>query len=362
MDRRNFLKTAGLGAAGTALAMPARAQGLPEIKWRMPSSYPKSLDTLYGSGAQIIQRVAELTEGRFQIRQFAAGELVPGLQVLDAVQAGTFECGQSVSYYYVGKDETFAFETALPFGLNARQQNAWLFQGGGLELLRDFYKDYNVINFPAGNTGAQMGGWFRKEIKTVEDLKGLKMRIAGIAGRILGEMGVAPQQLAGPDIYPALEKGALDAVEWVGPYDDEKLGFHKVAKYYYYPGFWEGGPTVSIYVNLEQWKALPKLYQVAFETACAEANLDMLAKYDVQNIAALKRLVGAGAQLRAFPRPVMQQAQAIAFRLYDEIAAANPRFARIYKPWRAFRDDIHLWFKAAEFNFDDFVLRNPVKN
>ncbi|MEO5337652.1 MAG: TRAP transporter substrate-binding protein [Magnetospirillum sp. WYHS-4] len=361
MDRRKFLQTAGIGAATATIAGPALAQGQPEIKWRMPSSYPKSLDTLFGSGTLVARRVAELTDGKFQIRHFAAGELVPGLQVFDAVRDGTVECGQSVSYYYVGMDETFAFETALPFGLNARQQNAWLYHGGGLELLRDFYKGYNVINFPAGNTGAQMGGWFRKEIKTPEDLKGLKMRIAGMAGRVLQEMGAVPQQLAGPDIYPALEKGALDAAEWVGPYDDEKLGFHKVAKYYYYPGFWEGGPTVSLYVNLDQWNALPKLYQSAFEVACAEANLDMQAKYDVLNIASLKRLVGAGAELRAFPRPVMQQAQAIAFRLYDEIAARNPRFAKVYGPWRAFRDDVHLWFKAAEFNFDDFVLRNPVR-
>ena len=248
MERRKFLGGATAGAAAVAalaasFPKPAIAENLPEIKWRLASSYPKNLDTIFGALDRMCQRIAAATDGKFQIRPFAAGEIVPGLQVLDAVQNGTVEAGQTASYYYVGKDPTFAFDCAVPFGLNARQQNAWMYVGGGLELMRDFFKDYNIVQFPAGNTGAQMGGWFRTEIKSVDDLKGLKFRIAGIAGKVLASLGVVPQQIAGGDIYPALEKGTIDAAEWVGPYDDEKLGFYKVAKYYYYPGFWEGGPA-----------------------------------------------------------------------------------------------------------------------
>ncbi|MGE5545504.1 MAG: TRAP transporter substrate-binding protein [Solirubrobacterales bacterium] len=359
MERRKFLKAATVGAAASTIAAPAIAQTAPEIKWRMASSFPKSLDTIYGAGEFVAKRVAELTDNKFQIRVFAGGEIVPGLQVFDAVQAGTVECGHSVAYYYVGKDPTFAFEAAIPFGLNARQNNAWLYHGGGLELVRDFYKEFNVINFVCGNSGTQMGGWFRKEIKTVQDLQGLKMRIAGIAGRVLTKLGVVPQQLAGGDIYPALEKGTIDAAEWIGPYDDEKLAFNKVAKYYYYPGFWEGGPTFSSYVNLDQWNKLPKTYQVAFETACAEATMDMQSKYDVQNIAALKRLFASGTQLKPFPKEIMVAAQKAAFELYDQLATENPKFKKIYEPWNKFREDIQLWWKVAEFSFDSFVLTNP---
>lgn len=361
MERRSFLKAATVGAAGATLATPALAQNLPEIRWRMASSFPRSLDTLFGAGELIARRCSEMTDGKFQIRVFAAGELVPGLQVLDAVQANTVECGHSCSYYYVGKDPTFAFETQLPFGLNSRQNNAWLLQGGGMELLRAFYAGYNVVNFPSGNTGTQMGGWFRKEIKSVKDLEGLKMRIAGIAGRVLQPLGVVPQQLAGADIYPALEKGTIDAAEWVGPYDDEKLAFHRVAKYYYYPGFWEGGSTISSYVNLEQWNKLPKAYQSAFEAACAEANLTMQARYDVQNIAGLKKLINAGVQLRPYPRDVMVAAQKSAFDLYASISAENPQFRKVFEQWNRFREDIQLWWRVAESSYDQFVLNNPVK-
>ncbi|OJX81067.1 TRAP transporter substrate-binding protein [Magnetospirillum sp. 64-120] len=361
MERRTFLKASALGAAGSAIAAPAIAQSNPEVKWRMASSFPRSLDTLQGGCDFVAKRVAELTDGKFQIRVFAGGEIVPGLQVMDAVQAGTVECGSTVSYYYVGKDPAFAFEAALPFGLNARQNAAWIYHGGGMELLREFYKKYNVINFPCGNTGVQMGGWFRKEIKSLKDMEGLKMRIAGIAGRVMAKLGVVPQQVAGGDIYPSLEKGTIDAAEWVGPYDDEKLGFVKVAKYYYYPGFWEGGPFVSNYCNLEHWNKLPKSYQAAFEAACAECNLDMLAKYDMRNAQALKKVVAEGAILKPFPKDVLVAAQAAAFDLYDELAGESPEFAKILPHWKKFRDDIQLWWRVAELNFDGFVLSNPVQ-
>ena len=225
MKRRDFLKVSAAGAAATAVASPAIAQSSPEIKWRLTSSFPKSLDTIYGGAEQLAKYVAEMTDNKFQIQVFAAGELVPGLQALDATSNGTVEMCHTVSYYYVGKDPTFAIYASVPFGLNARQQNSWWYQGGGKELGNEFFKKFGVIGFPCGNTGTQMGGWFRKEIKTVADLSGLKMRIGGIAGQVLQKVGVVPQQLAGGDIYPALEKGTIDAAEWVGPYDDEKLGF-----------------------------------------------------------------------------------------------------------------------------------------
>jgi TRAP-type mannitol/chloroaromatic compound transport system substrate-binding protein len=357
MDRRSFLTATGAaGATAGLLAAPAIAQSQPEIRWRLASSFPKSLDTIYGAGEVLVRRVAEATDGRFQIRSYASGEIVPGLQVLDAVQNGTVECGHTASYYYVGKDPTFAFDTTLPFGLNARQQNAWTYEGGGLQAMREFFKDYNIIQFPAGNSGTQMGGWFRKEIKSVQDLAGLKMRIAGIAGQIMTKMGVVPQQLAGGDIYPSLEKGTIDAAEWVGPYDDEKLGFSKVAKYYYYPGWWEGGAQFSLYVNQAEWERLPKSYKAIVEAACYEANTTMLVRFDAQNPAALKRLIAGGTQLRAFPRDLMETAYGHAFDLYEELSRTNPKFKKVYDGWKSFLDEEQLWFRVAEFTFDQINL------
>jgi TRAP-type mannitol/chloroaromatic compound transport system substrate-binding protein len=355
------LKAAGLGAAASTLAAPAIAQSMPEVKWRLTSSFPKSLDTLYGGAEMISKRVAAATDNRFQIRSFASGEIVPGLQVLDAVQAGTVECGHTAMYYYVGKDPTFAFDTAVPFGLNARQQYAWMHYGGGLELMREFFKGYNVHSIPAGNTGAQMGGWFRKEIKTVDDIKGLKMRIGGFAGQALAKLGLVTQQLAGGDIYPALEKGTIDAAEWVGPYDDEKLGFQKVAKYYYYPGWWEGGPQLSTIINTTHWDALPAIYKAVLEAACAEANAMMVAKYDALNPAALRRLVAGGAVLRPFPREVMAACLKASNELYAETSAKNPWFKRVFDQWQKFRDEETLWFRVAENTFDNFMAQQQTQ-
>lgn len=357
MERRSFLKSAGAGlaAGAAAVAGPALAADLPTIKWRLASSFPKSLDTIYGAAETMAKRVAEATGGKFQIQVFAAGEIVPGPGVLDAVKDATVECGHTASYYFVGKDPTFAFDTAVPFGLNSRQQNAWMMQGGGLQLMREFFKDYNIVNIPCGNTGAQMGGWYRKEIKTVKDLEGLKMRIGGFAGKVLAKLGAVPQQIPGGDIYPALEKGTIDAAEWVGPYDDEKLGFNKVAKFYYYPGWWEGGPQLSLYVNQKQWDALPKEYKAILEDACAYANTDMQAEYDAKNPLALKKLVATGTQLRPFSPEIMAAAHKAAFELYDETAATNPKFKKVYDAWRKFRDDQILWFGVAESRYDNFL-------
>jgi len=356
MKRRAFFRQAAAGLAAGAVAAPALAQSQPTVSWRVASSFPKSLDTIF-SGADIIaKRVSAATGGKFTIKVFAAGEIVPGPQVLDAVQNGTVECGHTAPYYYFGKDPTFAFSTSLPFGLNARQQNAWMYHGGGLQLMREFLKGYNIIQFPAGNTGAQMGGWFRKEIKTVKDLQGLKMRIGGTGGLVMGKLGVVPQQIAGGDIYPALEKGTLDAAEWVGPYDDEKLGFYKVAKHYYYPGWWEGGAELDLIVNIKAWEALPPDYKSVLESACAEANVDMLAKYDALNPPALKRLLANGVKLLPFSNEILAECYKAAQSLYDEIAAKNAKFKKIYEPWKAFRDEQVQWASIAENRFDSFMI------
>src|SRR5256714_8009651 len=268
MKRRDFLKVSAAGAAATAaVASPAIAQSSPEIKWRLTSSFPKSLDTIYGGAEQLSKYVAEMTDNKFQIQVFAGGEIVPGLQALDATSNNTVEMCHTVSYYYVGKDPTFAIYASVPFGLNARQQNSWWYQGGGMELGNEFFKKFGVIGFPCGNTGTQMGGWFRKEIKTVADLSGLKFRIGGLAGQVLQKVGVVPQQIAGGDIYPALEKGTIDAAEWVGPYDDEKLGFYKVAKFYYYPGWWEPTSTTGFIANIDKFNNLPAIYKEALTSA-----------------------------------------------------------------------------------------------
>jgi TRAP-type mannitol/chloroaromatic compound transport system substrate-binding protein len=287
---------------------------------------------------------------------FAAGEIVPGLQVADAVQNGTVEMGHTASYYYSGKDLTFALGTAVPFGLNTRQMDAWLTHAGGEQLLNDFYKGFNIYAIAAGNTGCQMGGWFRKEIKTVEDLKGLKFRIGGMAGLVLAKLGAVPQMIGGPDIYPALEKGTIDGAEWVGPYDDEKLGFNKVAQYYYYPGFWEGGPMLHTLVNRKKWDELPKSYQAALMAACGEATAWMPAKYDAQNPAALRRLIAGGTKLRPFPKTVMEAAEKASYELYGELGAKSAHWKRMYPGWKKFRDEQFLWFRVAESTYDNYAF------
>jgi TRAP-type mannitol/chloroaromatic compound transport system substrate-binding protein len=357
MQRRAFIATGGLGLAGAALATPAIAQSQPEIKWRLAASWPKSLDTIFGGAEYLAKRVSEMTDNKFQIRAFAGGEIVPALQVLDAVQNNTVEMGHTASYYYVGKDITFGLDCTIPFGMNARQMNAWMTHGGGLELLRNFFKDYNVYNIPAGNTGTQMGGWYRKEIKTVDDLKGLKFRIgSGLAGAVLSKLGVVPQTIPGGDIYPALEKGTIDAAEWVGPYDDEKLGFYKVAKYYYTPGWWEGQANLSAYVNLGEWDKLPKTYQAILTAACAEANGWMVGKYDTENVAAMRRLIANGTQLRPFSKEILDACRNAAEQFYTEESARNSKFKAIYEPWKKFLDDEHQWFRVAEQQFDSYML------
>src|SRR5258708_4185023 len=347
MNRRNFLRNAGVGAASVAAATtvtaPAIAQSMPELKWRLTSSFPKSLDTLYGAAEHMTKVVAEATDNKFKIRVFAAGEIVPGLQVADAIQNGTVEMGHTASYYFFGKDPTFAFGTAVPFGLNTRQMDSWLTYGGGEQLLNDFYKNYNIFGMACGNTCAQMGGWFRKEINSVDDLKGIKYRIGGFAGQVMAKLGVVPQQIAGGDIYPALEKGTIDGAEWVGPYDDQKLGFAKIAPNYYYPGWWEGNATLHTFIGLDKWNALPKSYQAILRMACAEVNNWTAAKYDADNPKALRTLIAGGAKLLPFSQPILEAAFNSANEVYAGMAAKNATFKKVFDAQMAFRKEGALW-------------------
>jgi len=360
MQRRDFLKKASLGAAAgaaTTLAAPAIASDLPNIKWRLTSSFPKSLDTIYGGAEVLANRLRSMTNGKFDIRVFPGGEIVPGLQALDAVQQGTVELCHTCSYYYVGKDKAFGFGTSIPFGMTARQMNAWIYYGGGDKLLNEFYANFNVVHFAGGNTGTQMGGWWRKEVKTVADLKGVKMRIAGLGGQVFSALGVVPQQIAGGDIYPALEKGTIDAAEWVGPYDDEKLGFYKVAKNYYYPGWWEPGPTINFFVNKKEWDKLPKEYQEAFQAAAYEANVTMMAEYDHKNPIALAKLMQSGVKVREFSSEILKEANKAALDMYADESSKNPAFKKIYTEYDKYRRTQAAWFSLAERRMDDFLQR-----
>jgi TRAP-type mannitol/chloroaromatic compound transport system substrate-binding protein len=356
MQRREFIKKAAAGVTAGALAAPAIAQSSPAVSWRLASSFPKSLDTIFGAAEMLAKRVAQLTDGKFMIRSFPGGELVPALQVFDAVQAGTIEIGHSASYYYFGKDATFAFDTAIPFGLTSRQQTAWMDQGGGRQLMREFFHEFGVINFMGGNTGCQMGGWFRREVNTPQDLNGLKMRVGGFAGRVMQKLGVVPQQIAGGDIYPALEKGTIDAAEWIGPYDDEKLGFNKVAPFYYSPGWWEAGAQLSFYVNQKEWDKLPKEYQAALEVATYEAHVVMQAMYDARNPTALARLMKNGVKLRSFSKTILDACSKAANEVFDEESQKNPKFKKVFEQWRRFQRDQNQWYSVAELPIQNYLV------
>ena len=354
MDRRSVIKNAGIAgilAAGAAPAVHAQAT----IRWRLASSFPKALDTIYGAADEFSKAVRAMTGGKFEISVHAAGELMPAFGVVDGVQQGSVEMAHTAPYYFFGKDETFALGCAIPFGLNSRQMSAWMYEGNGMKLMREFYAKYNIVNFPGGNTGAQMGGWYRKEIKSLADIKGMKMRIGGFGGKVLERIGGVPQNIPGGDIYPALEKGTIDSAEWVGPYDDLKLGFNKVAPFYYYPGWWEGGPQLDFYINDKAFNGLSSEYKAILEAACAQAHSDMQAKYDGRNPAALKQLVGSGAKLREFPKDVMAAAFKEAMAFYDEISAKNETWKKVYADYSKFRADQNLWFRFTEARFDSFM-------
>ena len=367
MNRRSFVKDAATGTALLGMAgcvrKPAHVQppgaagvsggaDLPVVDWILASSFSRSVDIIFGAAETVSARVSQLTGGRFTIRVKQAGEHVGATQVLDAVQSGSAAMGHSAGYYYRGKHPALVFDTSVPFGLNARQHIAWMTQGGGMELLRPIWAKFGVVNLLGGNTGVQMGGWYRREINSVADLKGMIMRIAGFGGDVLSEMGVVPKVLGVGEVFPSLERGAIDAAEWVGPYDDEKLSLHKVAQHYYFPGWWEPGAALTLLVNQQAWDKLPEFYRQALQVASSEATLEMLAKYDARNPPAMASLLRQGVKFRKFPDDVLAQAREITVRFLDKTAAENPEFAAILTQWRAFKDASDLWLASAEHTYD----------
>jgi TRAP-type mannitol/chloroaromatic compound transport system substrate-binding protein len=359
MTRREILKSS-LGLAALTVPKPAIAQQMPELKWRLSSSVPPTLEAIYGTAALFTKVVAEASDNKFRIQVLGPGE-IPPLQAADAVASDIVEICHTTASYFVSKDPTFALATGVPFGPNARMQNAWMYVAGGIDLMNEFFTKYNIFALPAGNTGCQMGGWFRKEVNIPSDLDGLKMRVGGFAGRLLQNLGVVPRQLAGSEIYSALENGTIDAASWVGPYDDEKLGLRQVAPLYYYPAWWNGAAMFHNFINLNKWNALPASYQSILRTASDTANLWMQAKYDAGNPAALKRLVGSGVQLKPFPPIVLDAALKSAFELYAELSAANPGFKKIWNAMLAFRNDEYLWWQLAEYAYDSYLIQTRTR-
>ena len=355
MDRRSLIKNAGIAgvlAAGVAPAVHAQAA----VRWRMASSFPKSLDTIYGGGEVFVNAVKAMSGGKFEISVHAGGELMPAFGVVDGVQNGTVEMGHTVPYYYYGKNPAFSLGSAVPFGLNARQMNAWMRHGNGRKLMNELYAKYNMVSFAGGNTGTQMGGWFRKEIKSAADFKGLKMRLGGgLVGEVMQKLGAVPQSLPGGEVYQALEKGTIDAAEWVGPYDDQKLGFNKVAPFYYYPGWWEGGPEVDFFINQKAFDGLSAENKAIIDAASALAATDMLAKYDALNPIALKQLVAAKTKVVPFPQSVLEASFNASMEVFAENDAKSPEWKKIYADMRNFQRDQVLWFRFAESRFDTFM-------
>jgi TRAP-type mannitol/chloroaromatic compound transport system substrate-binding protein len=385
VSRRSFIGKAGLGVAGFAAGAAllascgsdssgsdgaasdsgtvaegsssdeetvelAQDEGLPDISIDMATSWPTGLVTIFGGATKFQDEVSRLTGGKLQINAKPAGEIVGGLEVLTAVRDGGAQAGHTASYYYVGENSATQFGTAVPFGLTSRQQNAWLYHGGGLELMREFYaEEFGVIQFPAGNTGVQMGGWFTKEINSISDIQGLTMRIPGIAGQVLTNLGGEQVSLAGGDILPSIQTGAIDAAEFVGPVDDLILGLDELGSqlFYYHPGWWEPGPSLEVELPLSFWNDLPEQYQAAVENAAAFANVDMMAKYDALNPEALQTIKGF-ADIREFPEDVMSAFKEESEAVLDTAASENADFASILGPWRTFRDGIQEWHALAE--------------
>jgi TRAP-type mannitol/chloroaromatic compound transport system substrate-binding protein len=362
VNRRKFIKGAAVAAPAAALASPALAQSSPSLTWRMPMFTPKNVDSVLDAALDLTRRVAEATDGKFVIQPFGAGEVVPGGPAVQAAaEDGTTECAFSLSYYSFGKDPAYAFGTTLPFGFNTRGQMAWLLKGGGMELCNEFFESKGTHAIPCGNSTAQMGGFFRKEINKLEDLKGLKMRIPGLGGLVMSKLGVIPQQIAPGEIYPALERGTVDAAEWAGPYDDYKFGLYKVAPYYYAPGWWEPQATIMLFVNKAKWDELPKHYKAILEACCIATHTTHVAKYDSINSGGLRTLIGAGAKLKFFTPEILDAAYEAAFKTFDDLQKQSPAFAKIYPAWKKFLDDNELYFRVGENSYDSYIFNKRVK-
>ncbi|MBK6614034.1 TRAP transporter substrate-binding protein DctP [Ottowia sp.] len=359
MDRRSLIKRTGIAgvlAAGVAPAVHAQAA----VRWRMASSFPKSLDTIFGSAERFSQTVKALSGGKFEVSVHPGGELMPAFGVVDALEKDTIEMAQTAAYYFTGKDPVFAFSCAVPFGLTTLQMASWKDHGNGRKLLDAFFAKYNFSTLSAGNTTTQMGGWYRKQIKSPADLKGLKMRLGGgVFGEAMAKLGVVAQNMPAGDVYQSLEKGTLDAAEFVGPYDDEKLGFNKVAPYYYYPGWWEGSADLEFFINNKALAKLSPENQAIVKAAAAVAAADMTSKYQALNPLALKRLVASGTKLTLFPKSVMDAGFKASMDVFAEHEAKSPDFKKIHQDMRAFQRNQILWNRYSEFPFNQYI--NSVK-
>lgn len=354
MKRRDFLGGLG-GAAALSACTEATDQGAvtgqsdERFSWKLVTTWPPNFPGL-GTGVNTLVRyIEEMTAGRIKITVYAAGELIPALEVFDAVSRGTAEMGHGAAYYWRGKSEAAQFFAAIPFGLNAHEMNGWLYYGGGLELWREVYAPFDLVPFPAGNTGVQMGGWFNKKIDSLDDLRGLKMRIPGIGGEALRRAGGTPVTLPGSEIFTALQTGNIDATEWVGPYNDVAIGLHQVARYYYYPGWQEPGPTLECILNRAAWERLPADLKAIVRVACQAVTLDMTSEYMARNAASLKQLQeDPNVEVLGFPASVLNGLKSLSFAVVDELAAADPLVARVWESYRTFLTNSEPWQRISE--------------
>lgn len=354
MKRRDFVKKAGAGSllVGSMVAAPAIATGAEKYKWKMVTTWPKNFPGL-GTGANNLAKlITEMSGGRIDVKVYGAKELVPAFEVFDAVSRGTAEMGHGAAYYWKGKSEAAQFFAAVPYGLTAQEMNGWLYHGGGMALWEQIYDRFNLVPAAAGNTGVQMGGWFNKEINSLGDLKGLKMRIPGLGGEVLKRAGGTPVNLPGGELYTSLQSGAIDATEWVGPYNDLAFGLYKAAKYYYYPGWHEPGTTLEAMINKEAFNKLPKDLQSIILNACKVANQDMLAEYTARNNAALHTLVNKHkVDIRQFPDEVLAKLRQLSDEVVAEVAAKDELTKQVYESFRTFRDQVMEWHKVSEQSF-----------
>ena len=350
MKRRNFLKrTIGVGTltAASTLSAPAIAKG--KIQWKMVTCWPKNFPALGTGVKRIADSIYAMSDGRLEIKIYSAGELVPPFEVFDAVSNGTAQIGHGAAYYWKGKNEAFQFFSTVPFGMNTQEMNGWLFHGGGLELWKEAYAPFNLIPAPAGNTTVQMAGWFNKEINSIADLKGLKMRIPGLGGEAFSRAGGTPVNLPGGELFTALQTGVLDATEWVGPYNDLAFGFHKVAKYYYYPGWHEPGTTLEAIINKKAYAELPEDLQTIVMAACRIANQDMVDEYTANNNAALHELVHTHkVELRRLPDDVLIRLRELSDEVVQEIANKSDLGKSVFESYQKFRQQAHDWHNISE--------------
>ncbi len=350
MKRRDFIKTAAIiGVFVNLLAAPVIASATETIKWKMVTTWPKNFPVL-GTGAnQLAKLIGEMSGGRIKVKVYGGGELVPALEVFDAVSRGTAQIGHGSAYYWKGKVEEAQFFSTVPFGMNGQEMNAWLYHGGGMELWTETYAPFGVVPAAAGNTMVQMAGWFNKEINSVEDLKGLKMRIPGLGGEVLRRAGGTPVNLPGAELFTSLKSGALDATEWVGPYNDLAFGFHKAAKYYYYPGWHEPGTTLEAIINKKALESLPKDLQSIVMNACKVVNQDMATEFTAKNNAALDTLVNKHkVDVRRLPDDVLKKLKALSEEVVLELAGKNKAAKRIYASHDKFRKQVTKWDAISE--------------